>query len=564
MDRSSLTRSKIILLLVLVTILLLALSAWFWQRNIYSKEILKIDILAPKEVKAGEETEYSVTYKNNGTVRLEQVRLIFEFPSGSIPSEGTPVLSTGSGDISRRFIQRLEDVYPGQQKTFTFKGRLFGKEGELKEARALLSYRPKNLSASYQSETTANTAISEVPLSLDLDVPSKVTNLDSFNFSLNYSSHSAYPFSGLRITMEYPQGFELAKTIPPSVGEGEWNVGTLNKSEGGKITVQGALQGGIGSSFVFHATIGSWKEGTYILLKEVTKAVEIESPAILVNQTVNASSSPIASAGETLHYEVSFRNISDENLENLFLVIRLEGKPYDLYSIRSNQGRFAPGDNTIVWDGNDLPALRFLTPGEEGRVDFWVGVKNSWDRNAREKNFVLRSTAIVQGTKNRLDTKVNSKFAADQKAFFKEATFQNSGPLPPRAGEPTSYTVIWELKNSYNDMDNVKVRAQLGEGVRLIQQNIPPASEMKLNEETRELEWSVPYLPAGTASLKAVFQIQFIPAESQRGSVAQLVGSVMAIGRDTFTGSTLEATDNALDTSLPDDPAHSSFFGIIQ
>ncbi len=538
--------------LIVLGIIFAGISMLLWQRNSYSKEAMRVEVLAPKEAKAGDEIEYSVTYKNNGSILLEQVRLIFEFPSGSMPSEGN----------STRVIRRVEDLYPGQEQTSVFKGRLFGKEGDLKEARALIAYRPKNLSATYQSETTSSTLIAEVPLSLDLNLPSQAGNLEPFDFSLTYSSKSSYPLSDLRIKMEYPSGFELIKSSPASLGEGEWSIGSLNERQGGEIALQGLLEGSLGSSSVFKVSIGSWKNGNFILLKEVTKAVDIQNSHLLITQTVNGSSSYVASPGDVLHYEISFRNIGEDNLEDLFLVERLEGKPYDLSSVKANQGRFVPGDNSIVWDGRDMPVLKFLSSGEEGRVDFWVDVKDSW-LALREKNFVLRSTVLLGNVKNRLDTKVNSKLSVDQKGFYKEDTFENSGPIPPVAGGLTTYTVVWELQNTSNDLENVKVRALLPEGVQMTGQIAPASAKLSLSEN-RELEWDAGSLPASSQALSVVFQVQFVPAVEQKGSLAQIMGQVKATGEDTFTTSILEASDNSLDTSLPDDPTVSHSGGIVQ
>ncbi|MDO8470507.1 MAG: hypothetical protein Q7S63_00840, partial [bacterium] len=127
----------------------------------------------------------------------------------------------------------------------------------------------------------------------------------------------------------------------------------------------------------------------------------------------------------------------------------------------------------------------------------------------------------------------------------------------------TTYTIIWELMSGYNDMENVKVKAQLPEGVQTTGQ-ISPASSKFLVSESRELEWVVEALPAGNKTLSVAFQVQFVPSVAQKGSLAQIMGQVRAIGEDTFTASQLEASDNSLDTSLPDDPTVSHSGGIVQ
>ncbi|MDD2655032.1 MAG: hypothetical protein PHI86_08025, partial [Candidatus Omnitrophica bacterium] len=142
-------KNKLILLAVGLVVVVGAIGFWSWQKNSYSKEILKLEILGPEEAELGQEVEYTVRYKNNGNIRLEGPRLTFEYPSYSL---------VGEGELLRKEIT-LEAIYPGQEQTFNFKARLLGKEGEVKKAQAWLNYQPKNLKARYESETSHNVRI---------------------------------------------------------------------------------------------------------------------------------------------------------------------------------------------------------------------------------------------------------------------------------------------------------------------------------------------------------------------------------------------------------------------
>ncbi len=79
---------KLILFVIILGIVLGALSFWYWQRNPYSKEVLRLEILGPEQAVFSQEVEYTVKYKNNGNVRLEEPRLIFEFPEYTLLDEG--------------------------------------------------------------------------------------------------------------------------------------------------------------------------------------------------------------------------------------------------------------------------------------------------------------------------------------------------------------------------------------------------------------------------------------------------------------------------------------------
>ena len=551
--------SRFQLIIIFVVVLVGVAGFWLWQKNSYSKEILKLEIIAPAEVTMGEEITYVVKYKNNGDVRLQGPVLIFEYPAGAVLPEGQDT----------RITQSLDDIYPGQERNFSFSSRLFGKEGEIKEARVLLQYTPKNLNAQFESETIATTVISHVPLTFELDLPSRMEAGQEFSFALNYFSNSEYPLSELRIKIEYPEGFLFTKAAPSPIGESEWNVGLLNRAEGGRISITGSLQGKVREAKIFKATLGTWKEGKFTLLKEAIKGIEITRTRILISQEVNGTADYVASPKDTLHYVISFKNVSEKSLENLFLVVSLEGRPFDLTSIKSDSGTFQQGDNSIVFESKNVSRLRFLGKGEEGKIEFWVNVKEKWETfSSQDKSFALRDRIILSDVTEEFELKVNSKLEIDQTAYFDDEVFGNQGPLPPQVGVSTTYTIVWQAMNLYNDVQNAKVRAILPLGVSLTGSVFKEGESLTFDQISREVLWEVGDLSAGTGPFETApsvsFQIRFTPLESQQGSIAQLIGEARIQADDLFTEQSLSATDSSINTTLPDDNSVTPQMGQVQ
>lgn len=535
--------SRFTLVLLVISLLLAGLGVWFWQRNTYSTAHLKLELLAPQSAVMGEEITYTIRYKNNGDARLENASLIFEYPVGSVSSEGT----------NGRLTQSLQDIYPGQEQSLSFKARLFGKEGELKEAKVLMQYTPKNLNARFESDTSVTTNISSTPLNFELDLPSRTESSQNLTFDLNYFSNSEYPLSDLRIKMEYPQGFAFQSASPAPIGENEWKVGLLNKASGGRISVQGTLQGESQEVKIFRATLGSWKDGKFTVFKEATKGIEITNPKLLISQTVNASPSYTAYPGDVLHYVISFKNVDEKSLENLFLIVNLEGRPFDLASLKAEQGKFKEGDTSIIWEAKDVTKLRFLGKGEEGKVEFWVNVKDNWEVfSSQDENFTLRDKIILSDAKEEFELKVNSRLVVEQSAHYQDEVFGNTGPLPPQAGTQTTYTVIWQVKNLYNDAENVTVRATLPQEVSMTGRIFPENAPLTLDSASREIVWRVGGVGAGTGAFEVVssvaFQVALVPTVSQRGSVVKIMGEVQVQGDDVFTEQSVSSKDAPLDT----------------
>ena len=409
-------KRKLTLFLIIWFLVLAGLVFWIWKRNIIGKGKLELEILAPELVEAGEEIEYTIRYKNNGSTTLEDAKLIFQFPEHSVVS--------GGGSL--RMTRELENIYPGREISIKFKARLFGKEEDTKTAKAILSYRPKGLKSVYDAETSHTARISRVPLNFDFEIPSRMEPGRENSFSVNYFSNASFPFFDLAIRMEYPSGFQFLSSNPEALDQTEWMIGLLNKAEGGRVEVSGILSGEVGQKKVFKAQIGIWQGDQFVVLEEIYEEVDIMKPRISVFQQINGSPDYIASLGDILHYEVFFRNIGEEPFEDMFLIVTLDGFLYDFSSVRTIDGRFNKADNSIVWDWRDVPKLDFLSPGEEARVEFWIDVKNETQVQAvSEINPLLKDTVRISQVKEVFKTKLSSSLVVSQKVFFQDEVFGN-------------------------------------------------------------------------------------------------------------------------------------------
>lgn len=557
---------KIKLFIIILAVIVGIAGFYYYQKNIYSKEVLKLEILGPSEADAAQEIEYVVKYKNNGDTRLDDPQLVFEYPEYSIP------IGESSLRITKTATDLGEAVYPGQEQTFSFKARLLGKEGDIKTAKAALSYRPKNLKAGYESSTTLTTVIKKVPITFEFDLPSKIASGKELTFRLNYYSNINFSIPDLRITVEYPTDFEYIDSLPKALDKTEWDIGSLNKASGGRIEISGKLKGDVDEEKVFQAKIGSWQNGEFILLKETTKEIIITKPSLYISQQINGSHGYVANPGDILHYEISFENVGEEMLSNLSLIVKLEGKAFDFETLKTPQGDFAAGDNSIVFDWKKVSQLQFLDAKEEGTVDFWINLKKEWDiSGSQDKNPTIKDSVFLNQATEDFVNKVNSKLVILQKGYFEDEVFGNYGPLPPRVGEDTMYTIMWNVQNFYNDVSDVKVKARLPKNIELTGNIFPSelSSKFAFDSSSREIIWQVGDLKmsqgvANTPAPNISFQIKFAPSADQRGERPNIIGAAEITGQDQWTGATIEGTSPAVTTLLPDDKTITSEKTIVQ
>lgn len=518
-------------LLGIIGVLIFVILVLFW-RGAFSRSDVKMEIVGPSEIMAGQEVEYIVKFKNNSNASLEQMRLTVELPTHSIPSEGA----------TRVMIKEDKDIgilYPGEEKSFKFKARIFGNEGDAKEISALLMYQPKGLKARYPSKIKFITAVKNSSMNLEFDAQSKIEAGREIKLSLNYFSNIEYPLKDLKIEVKYPGNFEFITASPTPEGTNYWPVKELNKGEGGRINITGYLGGKIGEKKEFQAKIGFTHEGEFIVLKEAVLHIGLEDPAIQINESINGTDRYIASLGERLNYEIKFRNIGVNPFRDLFAVVRLNGDLFDFSSIEASGAETDSASSTIIWDGNDLSELRVLAPGEEGIIRFSIKIKSQIPRQFL--NPALIAKVIIGQTQKEFTTRINSKLDIEQSLQVNDDVFLSDGPLPLKADQESILTVFWDVKNYFNDAINVRAKATLPSNIEFVG-TISPESEVdKVNFDanSREIVWQIGKLEAGTG-LKdkrkvGAFQVRVKPNASDRDSYMTILKDIVITGEDDWT-----------------------------
>ncbi len=292
--------NKLILFFVLAALLVAALMAFLYYRNaVFSKEVLRLEILGPDTAKLGDEVTYTITYKNNGSFTLESPRVTFLLPDNSLTEDG-----------NTRFTQDLQDIYPGQEGSLTFKGVLLGKEGDIKTAQASLSYVPHNLSVRYESDTVLDTKIDTVPITLTYDLPSKLETGTAFSYDINYFSSVDYPLENMSIKLDPINGFNFQSSNPTSLDPNEYKLATLEKGQGGRITINGTLTADSGNTVTFSAHLGMWMDGTFLVIKDASEDVQVIPSMVSPVLKLTSSISP---SGDGSSYTVQWHVQNDVN-----------------------------------------------------------------------------------------------------------------------------------------------------------------------------------------------------------------------------------------------------------
>ena len=137
--------------------------------------------------------------------------------------------------------------------------------------------------------------------------------------------------------------------------------------------------------------------------------------------------------------------------------------------------------------------------------------------------------------------------------------------MPPRAETPTTYTVLWTVKNSSNTVGNGLVSATLPTYVKFV--SAQAGSGITYNEGSRTITWNLGDIKAGTgyttASRTGAFQLELTPSGSQAGQAPALTSAPILNGVDRFAQVQLGAQGEAATTKLVGDSGFQNGMDVV-
>ncbi len=534
----------------------------------FREERVAVSIEGPQQADSGKFLIYEINFKNDNRDSLEDAVLRVNYPEGFRP-EQSPNFEP-EGETTGSF--RLGKIPGGGAGKLVLNGRAYSPRGESIVIKANLNYMPSSLSSTFSARNQIVLDITSSPVDLEIMAPQNMASGDALDYLITYKNNGQKDMENLIIRMDYPGGFVFS-TASPKVSESDnvWHIGRLSAGQEGKIVVSGKMEGArdeIKNARVFIGVAGQNQFSAYSESKTETK---IAASPLSISQLVNNKDSLVANAGETLRFQIEYKNESDVGYRDVIVTEKLQSPVLDYTTLQMKGGTFDQNNSMITWKASDYPQLKFLGPGQGGMIDFSIRIKAVIPvENANDRNFVISSVAkidsadiptpiqmnkIVAG--NKIDIKVNSKLILDAKGFYNDSLIPNSGPIPPVSGQETTYTIRWKTANVSNEVTGARVEAVLPTGVTYAGKLSPEGAHLTYNERNNSIIWDLGTLAAGSGiintSPEVAFQVKFVPSPNQIGSTPDLIGSAVFSAKDAFTGENLSFVAEKKTTALRED-----------
>jgi len=541
---------------------LVAAYALIGGKTFVSVDNIDIRIEGPASVAGGETLTLSTTIDNKNATDMQLTDLIVEFPDGA----KDPI--NQSKDLTRERIS-VGDIASGAVAQKTVRAVLYGESGAERKIKFTVEYRTPGSNAIFFKEKYYTLSISSSPITLSIDALDSVTAGTDSPMKITVTSNTTSVVKDVLLSLEYPFGWTLSSADPmPTFSGSVWRIGDLSPGSKRTITLRGMAQGQDGEERTIHAHVGIQSASDE---KEISTAIISSSHTFLLEKpflSLDVSLNGIRSGdlpvepGRLVRVDVIWTNNMPEKITNGRIEAKLSGTALDRNSVSTDgNGYYDSRTNTIIWDGGRLSDLKEIPPGATGRVGFsFYPLRSSSEIQSNasinvsilaigDRIGVSGGSQSVQSTASRT-IKLVSNLSLASRALRTQGAFSNTGPVPPRADEETTYTVIWTLTNTSNNIRNAEVVANLPQGVRWTGLVSPTDAGLSYNDSTGEIVWNAGNIVAGSQSQpkEVSFQVGITPNVSQIGSVPQIIGQALVTATDDFTGATLTNNSSALTT----------------
>ncbi|MBI2439340.1 MAG: hypothetical protein HYV45_01915 [Candidatus Moranbacteria bacterium] len=558
----------------LVTVILLLGGVFLKIRSmLFQEERIEVALSGPQSVASAEETTFTITYANKNWGDLRDVTIVFSYPD-SFRLQQKDGLSPNGASVEIP----LGTLEAGSDGKTIVSGKFYGSKGDLVYLNAVLRYTPKSIAGVFEKKVQLGVNVASSPLALEITAPLEVATGQDIEYVIDYANMSDTAFSNLRLKMEYPEGFRFVSAEPrSSEGETLWYIGNLSPYGKGKVVVRGIMTGSRAEHKRIQGRLGYFQgDGNFLSYTEHERQTKIVTSPLFIAQTINGLTGSTVNVGEDLSYSIKYRNDGNIGLRDVIVTVEIDSEMLEMEKLLLQKGSYDAARKMIVWKAADIPALSRLDPGEEGEISFKVPVKTKLP--SEKRNLTLRSIAKIDSPdvptplgankvigSNALYVKLHSPVSLEAHALYSDTTFQNSGPVPPKVGQETTYTVRVKITNPLNDVKQARVSFVLPGGIRYGGKFSPNTDTVIFNERTNELLWEIGALAAnGNASRELFFQIHVTPGPQQAKSSLLLLQSATFTGRDLFTDQEARAEVKAVDNSLKHDKMYANVNGTVQ
>ncbi len=532
------------------------------EHNVISEEEIELVVSGITQVASGVEFSLDVNVQNRSNAPLAGVELYIEYPSGTRSADGknlsNEIVSIGEIASKSFYRKNLSQV-------------LYGEEFTIKTVNIVMEYRLQGSTSVFKREKKYNVSLISTPVSIVVNSLNELSSGQDLELEIVLTSNSDKKMNNLLLQVDYPFGWTFTSANPvASQGNNAWVISELASRGEYKIKVAGKLVGTEDDLRKFQFKVGildNEKDLTKVsALSEYVQDVAIKQPflGLAIEWQSGVNSGGIINGGEKVVGNIIWTNNTNAVINDANIILNLSGNALNKNTVKADGGVYDINNDRIVWNSRDNSDLASVSVGKSGSLKFEF---NSLDTRENSRvdlslsvsgNRVLESgsqTQVASIVQETLKTATNISLASQ--VLHYSGPFETYGPMPPKVGQETGYTVVWTITNSRNDVSGVEVRAKIPSFVSWKNVVSPTSEKISFDQKTGEIVWLAGTVVGGSGFNKTAREVAFMigltPTLNQVGSSPLLLDKQTLSGTDSWTGLSLSDSRNSFTTWIIND-----------
>ena len=545
-----------------------AAYTFYYGANEISSEKVDIEITGPASVRGGEEIPLDLVVKNGNNATIESVRLEITYPDGSRSAD----------DLGRPLVResfQIGRIMAGGESAKKVSAIMFGETNSFKTFSFLVEYRVEGSNGLFTKEKKYEVFINSSPVTISIESVKEIVSNKEFEISVAVISESLASLTDLAMNVDYGLGFTFLSSSPsPLSGQRNWYVGSLGPGSRKVIMIRGKLDGQDGEERYFGFSVGTTEDKDVarvdVPMLTASQKILIRRPFVAADLSLNGDTTGdlLAESGVPIKGEIILTNNLSERLADVSVELTMRGDSIDPSSVQVKRGIFDSVNKKITWQARGDPSLAVVAAGDQITLPFVFntfqggamasrGLKNqeiSFDAVIKAKRFSEDRVPEEVSAELSKKIKVETEFLADMTITRGSGPFANSGPMPPRVDQETTYTVLWRISNSLNNVTDSTMTAIIPQYVRWLSKIDPTTEDVSFNEITGELTWKsgeiAPGAGYGVSPREVFFQVALKPGLNLIDTSPVIIGPTVLRGVDRFTGKAVSDAVKSVTTRI--------------
>jgi len=532
---------------------------------------------------AGEEFFYIINYKNLSNVNLKNITIEVSYPENFV------FLDSSVPYQDKNSLWRVDDVLPGRREEIKIKGKIINLLDSSNVLTGRITYVPENFSSEFEKEASHTTVIKGIGLDFDFVYNSTVLLGEENEIRVSLNPEEENYFSEFNLKIESLENLEILEIIGGEDSSGQkasqklkisktksdtWQIENIAEPDSGssalqpqefiiKYKVNDKLKEG--EEIVFNFAKKAEDEKDYVFM-EKRIGIEVIKSDLILTLIINGSREDMgADFGQTLNYSIVYANKGDTGMKDVAIMAVLEGDFLDWTTLK-DESQGVRRNDSIIWSQEEIPELKELKVGDEGTIDFSINLigfrEIDLGKAFEAKSYAQFSIGNIEDFKDSEDSRSNtiiSKINSDLdlkeevRYFSSDNIPVGTGPLPPKAGEQTSFKVYWTLTNNLHELHEAKIEVSLPYYVSWGGKNRTSVGSVQYDSANHKVIWQIGRLPVTVYRAEAEFGISISPTDSDKNKIMVLLPGSVVQALDAETGNSLYKKTQAKTTKLEDD-----------